>query len=54
MKDKFAHAGLSEERSELVGAPRIGECPVQMECEFVGRNEAVGGFVGVFEVRVLR
>lgn len=54
MKDKFAHAGLEQQKSELIEVPRIKECPVQMEGELVVKNEAVGGFVGVFEVKVLR
>lgn len=30
--DKFAHAGLTPVPGDLVGAPRVAECPVAMEC----------------------
>ncbi|MFI6166774.1 flavin reductase family protein [Nocardia sp. NPDC051052] len=31
--DKFAAAGLSPLPAELVAAPRVAECPIQLECE---------------------
>ncbi|UQZ89217.1 flavoredoxin [Deltaproteobacteria bacterium Smac51] len=31
--DKFAKAGLTPVKSELVNAPYVGECPVVLECE---------------------
>ncbi|GAA2084773.1 flavin reductase family protein [Streptomyces albiaxialis] len=31
-RDKFGAAGLTEQAAELVGAPRVEECPVQLEC----------------------
>lgn len=30
--DKFALSGLTAQASELVGAPRVAECPIQLEC----------------------
>ncbi|MFF0492601.1 flavin reductase family protein [Nocardia sp. NPDC004068] len=30
--DKFGAAGLTPVASELVGAPRVAECPIQLEC----------------------
>lgn len=58
--DKFAAAGLTAVRSETVAAPRVAECPVQLEA----RVEAVHGIadddallkghIQCFEVRVQR
>lgn len=31
VRDKFAHAGLTPAGSEVVPAPRVAECPVQLE-----------------------
>jgi flavin reductase (DIM6/NTAB) family NADH-FMN oxidoreductase RutF len=31
--DKFATAGLTEQAGEIVTAPRVAECPIQLECE---------------------
>lgn len=31
--DKFKHLGLTPEKSNLVDAPSIGECPVNLECK---------------------
>ncbi|MFJ9606048.1 flavin reductase family protein [Kitasatospora sp. NPDC101176] len=52
---KFAAAGLTEQASELVRAPRVAECPVQLEC----RLEAAVPLAGnpgctAFEVTVVR
>jgi flavin reductase (DIM6/NTAB) family NADH-FMN oxidoreductase RutF len=30
--DKFAAAGLSHQAGEVVDAPRVAECPIQLEC----------------------
>ncbi|MEV7928335.1 MULTISPECIES: flavin reductase family protein [unclassified Kitasatospora] len=54
-RGKFAAAGLTEQRSELVRAPRVAECPVQLEC----RLEAAAPLAGnphctAFEVTVVR
>src|SRR2546427_262343 len=38
VKDKFRHAGLTPQDSELVGVPRIEECPIQMECRVVAAH----------------
>ena len=34
--DKFGAAGLTEVAAELVRAPRVAECPIQLECIVVG------------------
>ncbi|MGH3166507.1 MAG: flavin reductase family protein, partial [Trebonia sp.] len=33
--DKFGAAGLTPQPGDLVAAPRVAECPVQLECELV-------------------
>lgn len=54
--DKFARAGVTEQASDMVRAPRVAECPVQLECALV--QESVLGSpssgAAVFQVRVLR
>jgi flavin reductase (DIM6/NTAB) family NADH-FMN oxidoreductase RutF len=53
---KFAAAGLTEQPAELVNAPRVLECPVQLECALVDEltlSEA-GANATAFHVRVLR
>ncbi|MGW0060397.1 flavin reductase family protein [Streptosporangium sandarakinum] len=34
--DKFAVAGLTEQPADLVRAPRVAECPIQLECRVIG------------------
>jgi flavin reductase (DIM6/NTAB) family NADH-FMN oxidoreductase RutF len=58
--DKFAASGFSEEAAELVAAPLVRECPIQMEAELSGVHpfapESDGrpsGLIGL-EVRILR
>lgn len=36
--DKFAHAGLTAEPSQLVAPPRIAECPLQLEARVVAMH----------------
>lgn len=36
--DKFALAGLTEQKSDLVGPPRIRECPLQFEAVVTARH----------------
>lgn len=36
--DKFALSGLTAQASELVGAPRVAECPIQLECRVVASH----------------
>lgn len=55
VKDKFAHAGLTEQASELVSPPRVLECPIQLEARVVDhhvmkRNDRLISF----EIEVLR
>jgi flavin reductase (DIM6/NTAB) family NADH-FMN oxidoreductase RutF len=54
--DKFGLAGLTEQASELVAAPRIAECPIQMEARLVSTRPFEGpeGNVTAFEVEILR
>lgn len=40
--DKFAAAGLTPQRSELVGPPRVAECPIQLECTVVDMHPIDG------------
>lgn len=58
-RDKFGVAGLTAQASELIGAPRVLECPVQLEAvleatyPFGNRpDKACGAYA--FEVRVVR
>lgn len=57
---KFARAGLTEVAGETVGAPRAGECPVQMEAALVRRHGLAegepgrGGRTEVFELVIRR
>jgi flavin reductase (DIM6/NTAB) family NADH-FMN oxidoreductase RutF len=51
--DKFGAAGLTPQESEVVGAPRVQECPVQLECRVEGAH-AFGENARAFEVRVVR
>jgi len=58
--DKFGHAKLTPQPSDLVGSPRILECPVQMEAELMGSHEMMRdlpdrkGGVMALEVKILR
>ncbi|PZF98143.1 flavin reductase family protein [Micromonospora deserti] len=54
--DKFAAAGLTAQPSELVQAPRVAECPVQLECRVVAAHPFAGADVRAtaFQVEVLR
>ncbi len=59
-KDKFGISGLTPVRAETVTAPRVLECPVQLEavveaCHGVADNDdTLRGRVVTFEVRVQR
>ncbi|MER5813329.1 flavin reductase family protein [Streptomyces sp. NPDC002033] len=54
--DKFATAGLTEQASDLVRAPRVAQCPVQLECAVVSAHPFGGPEpdATAFEVAVLR
>jgi flavin reductase (DIM6/NTAB) family NADH-FMN oxidoreductase RutF len=56
VRDKFGLAGLTEQASDLVEAPRAAECPVQLECVLVQETPlgSPGSGASVFQVRVLR
>jgi len=54
--DKFALGGLTRQSSELVGPPRVAECPIQLECRVTGARAFGAPDVTAtgFEVNVLR
>jgi flavin reductase (DIM6/NTAB) family NADH-FMN oxidoreductase RutF len=60
VKDKFGHAGLTPQKSDLVAPPRIKECPVQMEAELMDSHEMMKdlpdrkGVVLGMELKILR
>ena len=54
--DKFAASGLTPQPSELVAAPLVRECPLQMEAELAAAHSltpAAGNLVAL-ELRILR
>jgi flavin reductase (DIM6/NTAB) family NADH-FMN oxidoreductase RutF len=59
-KDKFGISGLTPVRSETVAAPRVLECPVQLEAVVEASHgvadddDALRGRVVTFEVRIQR
>lgn len=59
-KRKFEISGLTPVKSQTVTAPRVKECPVQLEAvvehvkDLAENDEKVGGRVKLFEVRVQR
>ena len=53
--DKFGAAGLTPVASDLVGAPRVAECPIQLECEVLSADPFAGDTaITAHTVRVLR
>ena len=58
--DKFGLAGLTAAPAQTVAAPRIEECPVQLECKLVSARRLAEGEADmalapcVFELRVTR
>ncbi|MFJ6650526.1 flavin reductase family protein [Streptomyces sp. NPDC091290] len=54
--DKFSAAQLTEQASEMVRAPRVAECPVQLECRVVATHPfgAPTPHATAFQVEVLR
>ena len=59
-KDKFGISGLTPVRSEMVAAPRVLECPVQLEAVVEASHgvaeddDTLRGRVATFEVRIQR
>ena len=56
--DKFARAGLTPQRGEIVAAPRVAECPVQLEAKLEATHQMAtkdwpGGAI-CFELRIVR
>lgn len=60
VKDKWSVTGLTPQDSDFVQAKRVRECPVQMECEFIGSHflmqdfPDLSGLLVAIELRVLR
>jgi flavin reductase (DIM6/NTAB) family NADH-FMN oxidoreductase RutF len=60
LADKFSRAGLTPAPAQTVAAPRVQECPVQMECTLVAARQLGEGEPGMalapltFELRVTR
>ncbi|MFM0718924.1 flavin reductase family protein [Paraburkholderia strydomiana] len=59
VKDKFAIAGLTAAPSETVLAPRVAECPVQLEAVLdhehgYDTDGPLAGFIAVLEARITR
>ncbi|MEU0009333.1 flavin reductase family protein [Streptomyces sp. NPDC006314] len=54
--DKFSAASLTRQASDLVLAPRVAECPVQLECRVVSSHPfgSPEAFATAFQVEVLR
>ncbi|MCL6731051.1 flavin reductase family protein [Streptomyces neyagawaensis] len=54
--DKYSTARLTEQASDLVRAPRVAECPIQLECRVVSAHPLGGPepYATAFEVEVLR
>lgn len=53
--NKFAAAGLTPLAAELVAAPRVAECPIQLECELLAAEPfGVDTHATAHTVRVLR
>ncbi|MFD7610446.1 flavin reductase family protein [Streptomyces sp. NPDC059828] len=54
--DKFSAARLTEQAAELVRAPRVAECPVQLECRVVSAHPfgSPAPHATAFQVEVLR
>ncbi|MFI7004745.1 flavin reductase family protein [Nocardia sp. NPDC050175] len=53
--NKFAAAGLSKLPAELVAAPRVAECPIQLECEVLAAQPFdIGTECTAHTMRVLR
>ena len=46
MEDKFAEAGFTAVRSEVVNAPIINELPMTLECEMLSYDEESNHLVG--------
>jgi flavin reductase (DIM6/NTAB) family NADH-FMN oxidoreductase RutF len=54
--DKFELAGLTEQAAEVVAAPRVAQCPIQLECEVVAAHPfgEPGVHATAFQVDVVR
>ncbi len=54
IKNKFEHAGFTPAPSELVGPPRVLECPVQLEAKTELFHKFEDTHAYAIEVRILR
>lgn len=50
--DKFAHAGLTRQQSDLVSVARVQECPIQLECRVVTTHSFEGPEITAVAVQV--
>jgi flavin reductase (DIM6/NTAB) family NADH-FMN oxidoreductase RutF len=53
-REKFAAAGLTPVASELVGPPRVAECPLQFEATAVRHDSDAGGSFLIVQAQILR
>lgn len=55
-RDKFGAAGLTEQPADLVRAPRVAECPIQLECVVEATHPLDGPdlHATAFDLRVVR
>ncbi len=54
VKQKFEEAGLTPVASELVGPPRVAECPVQLEAVVEKMHDFGDDHAAAIEVRIVR
>lgn len=52
--DKFAAAGLTPQASDIIGAPRVAECPLQFEAKLRRMTPGVDGGYHMVEAEVVR
>jgi flavin reductase (DIM6/NTAB) family NADH-FMN oxidoreductase RutF len=52
--DKFGASGLTPRSADLVAAPLVTECPIQLECELVSAEPFNHGSSTALTVRVVR
>lgn len=56
--DKFGRAGLTAQRGEIVAAPRVAECPVQLEARLEATHQMAAkdwpGGAMCFELQIVR
>lgn len=53
-RDKFGVSGLTEQAADLVRAPRVAECPIQLECRVVDIHPMPAVRCSAYQIEVLR